>query len=200
MNDLVHAIETKYKGYRFRSRLEARWAIFLDELRVAWEYEKEGYDLGEAGWYLPDFWLPDFESFMEVKPNLGAVAQASTKVSALCRLAPVIVTATTPGSTAEAPAILFDHVLPDSVSSYAFHWLYTDRPLGLLLRNSDCYIWRGRHDFFFLGQDVRAITSSLRGAIDNDVTRAAHSSARAARFEFGETPAAQVNIYASAHQ
>lgn len=25
-------IETEYKGYRFRSRLEARWAVFFDTL------------------------------------------------------------------------------------------------------------------------------------------------------------------------
>lgn len=48
-------IQTKYKGYHFRSRLEARWAVFLDALGVTWEYEPEGFDLGEAGWYLPDF-------------------------------------------------------------------------------------------------------------------------------------------------
>lgn len=55
---MLKAIETRYKGYRFRSRLEARWAVFFDALGVSWEYEKEGYDLGPAGWYLPDFWLP----------------------------------------------------------------------------------------------------------------------------------------------
>lgn len=52
---VVKAIETQYKGYRFRSRLEARWAVFFDELKMKWEYEPEGFDLGPAGWYLPDF-------------------------------------------------------------------------------------------------------------------------------------------------
>jgi hypothetical protein len=51
-------IETVYKNYRFRSRLEARWAVFFDALAIEWVYEKEGYDLGDAGWYLPDFWFP----------------------------------------------------------------------------------------------------------------------------------------------
>lgn len=54
----IKPIETQYKGYRFRSRLEARWAVFFDALGIEWQYEPEGYDLGEAGWYLPDFWLP----------------------------------------------------------------------------------------------------------------------------------------------
>lgn len=55
---MLKAIETHYKGYRFRSRLEARWAVFFDAIGVKWVYEKEGFDLGESGLYLPDFWLP----------------------------------------------------------------------------------------------------------------------------------------------
>lgn len=64
---MLKAIETQYKGYRFRSRLEARWAVFFDALSVPWEYEKEGYDLGAAGWYLPDFWLPKVRVWIEIK-------------------------------------------------------------------------------------------------------------------------------------
>lgn len=41
MSDLK-PINTRYKGYLFRSRLEARWAVFLDSLGITWEYEKEG--------------------------------------------------------------------------------------------------------------------------------------------------------------
>lgn len=63
----IKAIETVYNGYRFRSRLEARWAVFFDALGIKYEYEKEGYDLGDAGWYLPDFWLPDDELWVEIK-------------------------------------------------------------------------------------------------------------------------------------
>jgi len=63
----VRPIETTYKGYRFRSRLEARWAVFFDSLGVRWEYEKEGFELGPLGWYLPDFWLPDLGVWYEVK-------------------------------------------------------------------------------------------------------------------------------------
>lgn len=62
----MKAIETKYKGYKFRSRLEARWAKFFDAMDEQWEYEKEGYDL-DGIWYLPDFWLPRFNCFVEVK-------------------------------------------------------------------------------------------------------------------------------------
>jgi len=65
----VKAIETQYRGYRFRSRLEARWAVFFDVLGLKWEYEKEGYKLS-TGWYLPDFWLSDLWLYVEVKPFL----------------------------------------------------------------------------------------------------------------------------------
>lgn len=76
------AIETVYKGYRFRSRLEARWAVFFDALGVRWEYEKEGYELGAAGRYLPDFWLPDLECWVEIKPAYPE-AEEMTKIAAL---------------------------------------------------------------------------------------------------------------------
>lgn len=66
---MLKAIETRYQGYRMRSRLEARWAVFFDALDIPYEYEKEGYELGEAGWYLPDFWLPKLDCWVEIKPN-----------------------------------------------------------------------------------------------------------------------------------
>jgi hypothetical protein len=65
----IKAIETSFKGCRFRSRLEARWAVWLDALQIAWRYEHQGFVLdGEA--YLPDFWLPfrDEERFDEGMP------------------------------------------------------------------------------------------------------------------------------------
>ncbi|QIG74362.1 endonuclease I protein [Rhizobium phage RHph_N65] len=64
----MKAIDTVYKGYRFRSRLEARWAVFFATLGVEWTYEAEGYEL-PSGWYLPDFFLPKHEIFVEVKPK-----------------------------------------------------------------------------------------------------------------------------------
>lgn len=52
----IAAIETRYKGYHFRSRLEARWAVFFDALGLTWRYEPEGYKT-PLGYYLPDFFL-----------------------------------------------------------------------------------------------------------------------------------------------
>jgi len=50
----IKAIETSYKGYHFRSRLEARWAVFFDNMGIKWEYEPEGFTKNEIK-YLPDF-------------------------------------------------------------------------------------------------------------------------------------------------
>ena len=65
----LKAIETRYKGYRMRSRLEARWAVFFDALGIAWDYEKEGFEIEKVGRYLPDFWLPNLRLWVEVKPD-----------------------------------------------------------------------------------------------------------------------------------
>jgi hypothetical protein len=63
----MKAIETEYKGYRFRSRLEARWAVFFDQLGILYEYEPEGIVLSDGTHYLPDFYLPEFHCYFEVK-------------------------------------------------------------------------------------------------------------------------------------
>lgn len=77
MSEPIKAIETRYAGCRFRSRLEARWAVFFDTLGIAWEYEPQGYELewrlsgyDEPLHYLPDFWLPDLDLWAEVKGSL----------------------------------------------------------------------------------------------------------------------------------
>lgn len=64
----MKALETIYKGYRFRSRLEARTAVFMDQLGIQWLYEPEGYDL-DGLWYLPDFYLPELRTWVEIKPE-----------------------------------------------------------------------------------------------------------------------------------
>jgi hypothetical protein len=60
-------IETIYRGFRFRSRLEARWAVFYDSLGIAWEYEREGFDFGNGDLYLPDFYIPSLDCWIEIK-------------------------------------------------------------------------------------------------------------------------------------
>lgn len=60
----MKGIVTMYRGRRFRSRLEARWAVLFD--LFDWRYEYEPYDL--------EGWIPDFALFgageilVEIKP------------------------------------------------------------------------------------------------------------------------------------
>jgi hypothetical protein len=68
----MKAIETVYAGYRFRSRLEARWAVFFERMGIPFEYEKEGYELpwlttDGTFFYLPDFWIPAWRAWVEIK-------------------------------------------------------------------------------------------------------------------------------------
>ena len=60
-------IQTRYKGYHFRSRLEARWAVYFDFIGWDWLYETEGFSLGGGDFYLPDFLLPDSDLWVEIK-------------------------------------------------------------------------------------------------------------------------------------
>lgn len=72
----IAAIETRYGGCRFRSRLEARWAVAFDHMGIKWEYEPQGFSL-PSGPYLPDFWLPEVNGgcYFEVKPDDPNVQQ-----------------------------------------------------------------------------------------------------------------------------
>lgn len=74
----IKAIETHYAGCRFRSRLEARWAVFFDQIKLPWLYEDQGYVFGEKCWlpsfaYLPDFYFPTLNLWAEVKGDSGRV-------------------------------------------------------------------------------------------------------------------------------
>lgn len=43
--------------------------MFFNALGIKYEYEPEGYDLGNGLYYLPDFWLPEQDCWVEVKGN-----------------------------------------------------------------------------------------------------------------------------------
>lgn len=76
---MIKPIETIYKGRRFRSRLEARWAIFFDSIDIGWEYETEGFQIGNTK-YLTDFKLLSFgpkevDLFVEIKPRRPSIEE-----------------------------------------------------------------------------------------------------------------------------
>lgn len=72
-NKQLKPIETKFKGYKFRSRLEAKWAVFFEGMKLNWIYEPEGFQLPSGVCYLPDFFVKSpencFDYYYEVKPK-----------------------------------------------------------------------------------------------------------------------------------
>ena len=82
----IKAIETVYNGYKFRSRLEARWAVFFDAAGIKYEYEPEGFEFynwetADTDRYLPDFYLPQLNCYVEVKPSIGKLLECKAKIS-----------------------------------------------------------------------------------------------------------------------
>lgn len=61
-------IETVYDNCRFRSRTEARWAVFFNAAEIRYQYEPQGYTINGRN-YLPDFWLTDFRAQPMVMPH-----------------------------------------------------------------------------------------------------------------------------------
>ena len=77
---MIKPIETNYNGHRFRSRLEARVAVLFDKLNMKYEYESEGFELNNGIKYLPDFYLPEEDLYVEVKPQREGAAEELEKV------------------------------------------------------------------------------------------------------------------------
>lgn len=71
----IKAIETRYDGYRFRSRLEARWAVTFNAMGLDWDYEPEGFHTAKGEMYLPDFHIKDFDTWIEIKPSQGKMVE-----------------------------------------------------------------------------------------------------------------------------
>ena len=59
-------LQTTYNGVKYRSRTEARWAVFFESMGVKFIYEPEGYNL-DGVMYLVDFFVPDWNAYFEVK-------------------------------------------------------------------------------------------------------------------------------------
>lgn len=59
-------IKTEYNETVFRSKMEAKWAEWFDQNEIKWFYEAQGFDINGV-WYLPDFYLPEINTIVEVK-------------------------------------------------------------------------------------------------------------------------------------
>jgi hypothetical protein len=83
----IPAIETRAYGCRFRSRLEARWAVFFTQAGFDWEYEPEGAALS-SGNYLCDFRVTGPTGtavWVEVKPKLEQDGEDDPRWAELAR-------------------------------------------------------------------------------------------------------------------
>ena len=195
---MMKPIQTEYKGYLFRSRLEARWAVFFDACGVDWEYEPEGYDLGDGLQYLPDFLLHGVEGraagdlYVEVKGKMTETdAKKILRFSGLhgedninIVETPILIVGCIPNGNTMCEIDMFcinqsDDGLPgfgSGPSPYNFETIDGDYFPALPGINE-----RGKFELF--GCD-----SSYTEARDDAATLRAFRRARQARFEFGQTP------------
>lgn len=167
---MLKAIETRYKGYRFRSRLEARWAVFFDALKIKWEYEIEGFDLGVAGLYLPDFWLKEHGVWIEIKgkyPNTEEIKKAARLTSLSEYKTPALIVSGMPEEETihvpEIPGLEKLGMIGKKTYSY------------LVWCNFSCYI---THNPEHVASELNTCPR----------IRNAYEAARSARFEHGESP------------
>lgn len=181
----IKAIETAYKGYRFRSRLEARWAVFFDSLGKKWEYEPEGFYL-KAGMYLPDFHVEHI-GYCEVKPNLESLSQ--TEINKLVEFdieKGLWVLDGTPDFRVYMRA--HEICMPESAKyDDPLPYPYTVQPhakqhvrFGVIFDSYKNRMWWDHHENIF---------DDPYGDIMGEKLPAAIKAARSARFEHGETPA-----------
>lgn len=186
----IKPIETKYKGYRFRSRLEARWAVFFDALGIEWQYEIEGFDLGAAGWYLPDFWLPEFNAYVEVKPTFEAVSVDAQKYYSLSGIYPLIVVMGLPnqredGKWSDKYGLLFDGNV-----AYSFRFAFTDYVFGVANYGGGWHAWKAGWKWdIAISEKLDEVSKTIVMLMcENSTILRALDDARQARFEYNETP------------
>lgn len=178
----IKPIETVYNGYRFRSRLEARWAVFFSTLELPYEYELQGYELPGGGRYLPDFYLPSLGVHVEVK---APIQLRKNEISKLIRFS----------ADADQPTLLAYGVPgPDSLylmdrTSLAGWREYEDDEDEVL----EALFWEALHDsrvalsFLPRSRGIHIVYRTLPAYCDHELS-SAYLAAKQARFEHGEKP------------
>ena len=203
MQELI-AKQTAYDGYNFRSRLEARWAVFFNECGVKWEYEPQGFDLGDGVSYLPDFLLHDvylrgrdgvpIDLWVEVKgvmtdEDVKKIQRFSFDLSDMGAEKPVsnalLVVGNIPREREITPVakwfgdaccdLMYQTYLSTGVNMFSFETIDGDYYPALPCIGDD-----GK--FYIAGGDYAPFGSGDKR------TRDAYERARKARFEWGEKP------------
>jgi len=195
----LKAIQTEYKGYRFRSRLEARWAVFFDTLGVKWEYEPEGYDLGNGVYYLPDFLLHDvtvnhglFQRHCDIYVEVKGV-MTDDDARKIIRFSDLGYDDENRDGVSKTAVLVVGNI-PEGESMRELIWdmqelAYSGNPPYYNFETIDddyfaAYPGVDKHGTFTLFGDDSSYTWSM----DEKATERAYRIARQARFEHGETP------------
>ena len=193
---MVKAIETTYAGCRFRSRLEARWAVFFDALRVKWQYEPERIEVGHrltlepgAYTYLPDFWLPEYGLWVEVKGSWTEgecfwFLEAAASIADFCGGPNVLICGPFVGDRINWPGVLHMH---------KGNLLFGPWHMG----KSGTSCLAGHVNVEVAGDNgsrpepgmCDALLRGYTSAFDVPMTRVAIDAARSARFEHGQSGA-----------
>lgn len=205
------ALPTNYAGCAFRSRLEARWAVFFDVLGVTWEYEPQGFESGGHRW-LPDFWLPQTNdeggTWVEVKGSIAELVKCASRYGELIDFASPIPGVTESDGTTRGVLVLGPIPRPDGAR--AAHWIYqhhkgVGRRLATFGDDGRLHVDQGRgagHGYLTgelplghwggLGQEVTIQDLSPERGMPAvpwfGEAWKAYNAARRARFEHGETP------------
>lgn len=99
-------IREAYQGYMMRSRLEVRWARWLDECLVKWSYESQGFRQDSLA-YRPDFALSRLNWWMEVKPFAPLPAEVEkARMVAAGTGRPVLIVVAEPWASFESTVVL----------------------------------------------------------------------------------------------
>jgi len=62
----IHGKRIKYNGELFRSSWECNFVKWCDKNNIKWQYESKSFNLGNCS-YIPDFYLPEFNLYIEIK-------------------------------------------------------------------------------------------------------------------------------------
>lgn len=65
--------ETYFDGILYRSKNEAKWACFFDRCGIKYFYEPETFIVNNEIRYRPDFYLPEYEKYVEVKSSYEGI-------------------------------------------------------------------------------------------------------------------------------
>lgn len=188
----IKPIETVYNGYRFRSRLEARWAVFFDAIGAEWEYEPEGFVLPDGTCYLPDFLLHNVRGrgadsiYVEIKGVLTDTDLHKIEMFSNGML-PIIIFGQIPDCTR-----IERHYVP-YLKDYVGPWWEFDFSkdnnenfYNLEFSEGDCYLTEPKAAKG--GGLVLDYPDNPYNFVDDELTAKAFITARQARFEHGETP------------